>query len=342
MAKKIIIGIHGLGNKPRPRLLEHWWKRAIREGLQNIGCGHLKIHFKMIYWADILHERPRRLWIRDVDHPLCIEEPYRRAEKKSVQQPGRFKKAMARFIEKLLDLVFLNKDMTVNFEIVTAKIIERYFKDLKPYYSGEKFRNTDRLVRDEIRDRLASVLKKHRRKDILLIAHSMGSVISYDVLTKTVPHINIHSLVTLGSPLGLPQIVARIFSELKEMDAGITKLKTPENILYHWHNLSDLEDKVALDHTLADDYGANSRGTAPRDVIIKNNFETNGVSNPHKAYGYVRNPEMSRIIEAFLAEGKANWLSRKYCAVKDWMGTLFMGKSKEKTNSKITEVNDES
>ena len=29
----VIIGIHGLGNKPSPPLLAKWWKEAIREGL---------------------------------------------------------------------------------------------------------------------------------------------------------------------------------------------------------------------------------------------------------------------------------------------------------------------
>ena len=34
---KIIIGIHGLGNKSRKALLEEWWKASIEEGLINIG-----------------------------------------------------------------------------------------------------------------------------------------------------------------------------------------------------------------------------------------------------------------------------------------------------------------
>ena len=28
---KVIIGVHGLGNKPRERVLEIWWKASIRE-----------------------------------------------------------------------------------------------------------------------------------------------------------------------------------------------------------------------------------------------------------------------------------------------------------------------
>jgi triacylglycerol esterase/lipase EstA (alpha/beta hydrolase family) len=62
---------------------------------------------------------------------------------------------------------------------------------------------------------LAETLVKHRRKKILLIAHSMGSIIAWDVLTKMVPQIKIHTLVTIGSPLGNPVVRSRILSDIK-------------------------------------------------------------------------------------------------------------------------------
>ena len=41
---KIIIGIHGLGNKPNALTLAHWWNAAINEGLNN----HRQILEKML------------------------------------------------------------------------------------------------------------------------------------------------------------------------------------------------------------------------------------------------------------------------------------------------------
>ena len=35
--KKIIIGVHGLGNKPPADVLEKWWAASIQEGLAAIG-----------------------------------------------------------------------------------------------------------------------------------------------------------------------------------------------------------------------------------------------------------------------------------------------------------------
>ena len=55
---KVIIGIHGLGNKPPKPLLKKWWKASIDEGLQKAGKTDLKYQFEMVYWADILHKKP--------------------------------------------------------------------------------------------------------------------------------------------------------------------------------------------------------------------------------------------------------------------------------------------
>ncbi len=91
MSKLIIIGIHGLGNKPPRRLLERWWKRAVREGLDNIGSRRAAIPFVMVHWADILYERSLKPWIWDEEHPLYLDEPYRVGEKKPVEQPRKIR-----------------------------------------------------------------------------------------------------------------------------------------------------------------------------------------------------------------------------------------------------------
>ena len=40
--KKVIIGIHGLANKPEKKYLEPWWKSAILEGLEKIAARKMK------------------------------------------------------------------------------------------------------------------------------------------------------------------------------------------------------------------------------------------------------------------------------------------------------------
>ena len=71
---KIIIAIHGLGNKPPQDILKKWWKMAISEGLKHIGHFRLFFKFEFIYWADILHTNPLDPQIKDKDDPLYLDE----------------------------------------------------------------------------------------------------------------------------------------------------------------------------------------------------------------------------------------------------------------------------
>ena len=82
----------------------------------------------------------------------------------------------------------------------------------------------------------------------------------------------------------------------------------------NWFNFSDLEDKVAINYDLADDYAPSLSGIKITDFEIYNNYEINNERNPHKAFGYLRTPQLSEKIDEFLMEGKNkinNWLTRK-------------------------------
>ena len=50
---KVIIGRHGLANKPKKQVLSDWWEDAIKEGLSvNCGISNPGFQFIMVYWAD--------------------------------------------------------------------------------------------------------------------------------------------------------------------------------------------------------------------------------------------------------------------------------------------------
>ena len=187
------------------------------------------------------------------------------------------------------------------FERITDHIIRRYFEDLDTYYKAtiQDSQNNEFLAKDIMRTELAKVLYKHRKKKILLIAHSMGSIIAYDVLTQMVPYIEIDTLVTIGSPLGIPIIIRKILAEQKDSTLK-DKPKTPDNIVNAWYNFSDLKDKVVLDYTLANDYEKNPRGVGAIDKVVFNNYEIASERNPHKSYGYLRTPELAEVIHRFL------------------------------------------
>ncbi len=333
--KKIIIGIHGLGNKVPKSLLEKWWRLAIAEGLEKIDKPNEDIPFKIVYWADILHPDPLDPEIKDSENPLYVDEPYLSAKGKENPAESEFQIKLLHYLEGQIDKIFLNDDLTINFKNVTDSFIRRYFQDLAAYYGDSHVSaiDPDISVKEEIQKRLIRVLEKYKKYDIMLISHSMGSIVAFDVLWEHSDKLNIETFVTIGSPLGLPVIVSRVFEVQKMVNKRIKKPHAPECIDGNWFNLSDLEDKVALDHTLGNDYASNSMGVKVEDFNVVNNYEVNGERNPHKSFGYLRTPEFAVIVDKFLKRrGRIRayrYLSKKIIYGMDIIKKLIKGEKDE-------------
>lgn len=307
--QKIIIGIHGLGNKPAKWLLKKWWKQSIYQGLKSAGYPRPFIKFKLVYWANHIYPKALNPLITDKKHALYLEDPYTRCKTSSAQI--RFKKLKIKFLEKLeniLDNIFFKKQSIVNLDLIADVLLKHFFRDLYLYYHQEEVtdKKTGLTVKQAIRKELEKILTKYQNKQILLIAHSMGSIIAYDVLTHTRPRIKVQVLMTIGSPLGLPVIMKKAFQELKQNYSKNKRLPVPDTVTRHWYNLSDLDDRVSINYNLADDYKTNSRQVRPVDLQVINSYRYKDIINPHKSYGYLQTPEAAKIIHEFLGEARDN------------------------------------
>ena len=310
---RVIIGIHGLGNKPPAKVLEIWWKASIREGLKKIEKPIKYFNFKMAYWSHCLYRTPMNSAIRDSKSMLYIKEPYVRYNgKQHEEKSNALRKKILHNLEAGMEKLFLNEDLTVNYSSINDFIIHHFFSDFEKYYNADCIIATEqnRKARDAIDEHLADLLYKNRKNKILLIAHSMGSVIAYHVLTEVVPSIPVDTLVTIGSPLGLPVIKSKIVAESRVKSPDGIRLKTPENIISNWYNLADLKDKIAIDYTLSDDYEKNSRNVRVIDKVVNNNYEYRKNKNHHKSFGYLRANEMAEIISDFLIGDRKGLLGR--------------------------------
>ncbi len=309
---KVILGIHGLGNKPSSTLLEKWWEASMNEGITILGKPVPDIHFKLIYWADVFYEKPLDENIQDLDDPLYLDERYTPAPLNDKKEDHSVRQKVLDILEKELDRIFLNDDLSINFSSIADSIIHRYFKELDEYYSKDLLVHGQdgKRARDIIRERLAEALEEYQEDDILLIGHSMGSIIAYDAVQNRVPDIDIHTLVTMGSPLGFPVIMGKIAADRNLELPRMNKLKTPESVKKKWFNLSDLEDRIALIYRLSENFDANRSGVRVTDFIVHNNYEINGERNPHKSFGYLRTPEMAGIIYDFLLDRNMHEFSR--------------------------------
>ncbi|HUX95732.1 MAG TPA: hypothetical protein VMV47_08365 [Bacteroidales bacterium] len=298
----VIIGIHGLGNKPPKPLLEHWWKLAVTEGLRNNKYNTVLPEFEMVFWADIIHDKALSESDKDINSLYYIDEEYTEAPANFLVTEHSTRKKLVDFLGKQLNRIFLNDDLTLNYSFITDAIVDKYFKDLEVYYMGNCTSEDGHSckVNDLIKKRLLKILEEHRNDDIMLISHSMGSIIAYDVLTFSAPHIRINTFITMGSPLGLPVVISKIAAEQRQQGNKDNLMTTPSCIIKNWFNFSDILDKVALNYKLSDDFTENNHGVKPVDFMVVNDYEINGFRNPHKSFGYLRTPEFSKILNDFI------------------------------------------
>jgi hypothetical protein len=300
--RKIIIGIHGLSNKPPQKLLAKWWRKSIREGLHRHHSVLKNFSFRMVYWADIIYEKPQDSTIIDLNHPRHLDEPY--VPFQSAQNPskGSWGKILFDRFENVIDDLFLSKNSWVNLGYIADQVIRRKYKDLDIYYrqdllTGEV--NSESLAREVIRKRLRNILLAHKGKKIMLIAHSMGSIIAYDVLYELKKEIEIETFVTIGSPLGLPMIISKFFEEHQIEYDSSTKRPTPEG-LKSWYNFADIDDGIASNDDLSNEFAPNSAGVSPIDSNIYNDYKNWKTKNAHKSFGYLRTQEISKVVFDFL------------------------------------------
>ena len=73
---KVIIGIHGLGNKPPLHILKKWWEMSLEDGLKGINHPFPMNDFHLVYWANFIYSEPLDLQEKDKEQNrrLCKKE----------------------------------------------------------------------------------------------------------------------------------------------------------------------------------------------------------------------------------------------------------------------------
>lgn len=324
--ENVIIGIHGLGNKPPKKLLENWWKKSMIEGLKTNEFNTYLPKFELVYWADILYDKALDLSEKDISNPFFLEEKYVEASNYFSDENHETREKIIDYLGLQLNRVFLNDDLSLNYTYITDAIVHRYFRDLEAYYAEEPGLSEvgqSTRTRKLIRERLITVLEKYRGFNIMLVSHSMGSIIAYDVLKFHVADIRINTFVTIGSPLGLPVIVSKIASEQKHLNLEESQVSTPAAVYGNWFNFADILDKVAFNFRLDDDFIENQHGIKPIDYLVVNNYEINNNRNPHKSFGYLRTPEFSVKLSEFVLSEKITFFKKLIRKSKNFVNRLL-------------------
>jgi hypothetical protein len=264
----IVVYVHGNGNKVRAELLKLQWDLALFG--RDVGDDS-----RMAYWAPLLHPEP----LPDPEFDEIGQPTSPALESTEVHEtpetlvtaaveatdgelPGELE-AYAREMAYTAEALVEGEELDQAGDGVTPEalplpraaririfeqLVRVTFKDVHAYF----FRGFAERMRAVVRATIADI-----DEPFILVAHSLGTVIAYDVLREEASRsLQVPLLITVGSPLGVREI----------QDLVANPLGVPSGV-GAWLNASDARDIVALDHTLRPEYVPADRIT---DVMVVN------------------------------------------------------------------------
>jgi len=229
-----VLFVHGLDNKPEADYLYKLWKRKLahEDGPDLDGNG---VEAAMAYWADVFYPSP--------DTNLAAYESAAGDIETLDEGPtpplvlNRFPPDHAARVRRLADKVGVDpeapSDHGPSAEEVAAvrqervpvpewlrkRIMARFVRDAHHYFFNQESiprPGARYLARDELRKRFLDGLKAGAgNRPLVVLSHSMGTIIAYDCLMHEADCPEVDGLMTVGSPLGLEgSVTAGIVSAL--------------------------------------------------------------------------------------------------------------------------------
>jgi hypothetical protein len=298
--------IHGIANKPEENKLKKIWLDALSSDLLNNGdgidLGAVGVTTSMIYWADVLYDKPDEILQESVNNFESVEE----VADKSVADPdmswrenlkGKEKELTDSLAAKLSFDVLVNDDFKPSEQdvdrsleriplpwFIKRRMMKWLLKDVHHYLFNYDFSPRTGVtykVQDEIRQRVLKKLNEVKTDNHIVVSHSMGTVIIYDCLKRVPECPAINSLMTIGSPLGIDEVQDKFAPEWTRNDGF------PEKLKGKWLNVYDMLDPVTgFDGNIANDYKKD--GNEVIEVINEQNWG----SWRHNITNYLSEPKL--------------------------------------------------
>lgn len=282
------------GKNPKPPAAQHQkllW-RTLLEGVRRAepetasDLSQYAQNFKLIAWNYIyyLNNKDINSELTWVDVLINQHGP----TKQDINEANAWHRKLDRMLYTIVDYLPCLLYFTPKALRLTAQEITRYFQNRN---------NIACEIRELLKQELRPMLKNNEK--VLLIGHSLGSVIAYDALWE-LSHLErlpgkIDLFLTLGSPLGMNYVQRRLMGNHLS-----GKQKYPTNIR-QWVNISSVGDMTALDRIFADDF-APMISLGIIDIIedhcdgIYNFYRNENGLNCHRSYGYLVNPAMGKVV----------------------------------------------
>ena len=167
-------------------------------------------------------------------------------------------------------------------------VIERFLTDVAYYLDVPPIRT---LVLDIVLGEVRKAAATHDQ--VVVLAHSLGSVVGYDLFDALHDSVDVPLFITAGCPLGLPAVQRNLLPTVRS--AGKRAGPEVQGAPVPWLNAFDVRDFVALVHPLANCYAGRLQEE-----------QTLNPSDPHAIQDYLADPDVARPIGRALA-GKRPW-----------------------------------
>jgi len=288
------------GKNPKPPVEQHknlLW-RVLVEGVKRASpdlvtsLEQFKNNFDVASWNYLYYKETKDI-NRDLPWIDALQNQHAPTEK-DIEEANSTHYHLLRILYSIVDYLPFLLHLVPGTLKSTAEEVRRYFKN-EDYIASN--------IRNVLKDQLRPLLKNNEK--VLLIGHSLGSVIAYDTLWELSHQEHIHSKVdlflTLGSPLGMNYVQSR----LKGSDYE-NEMKYPANIK-RWVNVAAEGDITALDREFADDFSEMKTLGLVDDIEdhcrgIYNFFRNDEGLNAHRSYGYLVNPAVGKVIADWCRE----------------------------------------
>ena len=303
--RRHLVLVHGHGEKPLAGELENLWRSAIAQGIERDHGRKLaslpKVTVSFVYYGDLTRGMRRRLSETDevmdlTDRYTALEELSARASTKAFRSGSYHRMKRRSGIGKLAMDIAAPIARGLRLDL---PLIRRVSPELGHYFEDAAYATSLRArVEEVLRPALAG------GDDVVVLAHCLGSVIAYDCLWEmsrgALPcDRKVRSLITLGSPLAIDAVRARLRGAQEAMDR-----RYPGNIA-NWFNLAAQDDYICHDPTVYNDFQpmiGHRMISRLEDIGIFNFAQRFGRSNPHCDLGYLIHPHTARLL--------ADWLRR--------------------------------
>ncbi|MFE4824059.1 hypothetical protein ACFRFU_48515 [Streptomyces sp. NPDC056704] len=275
-----LVSVHGIGQQyAGERQLHAAWHPALTDGLTRAGAPPLPVSdLECAFYGDLFRTAGRTLAVQDPpldasdiaeglesDLLLALWVEAARTDEAVLPPDARTLARTPGTVQRALNALSRSRF----FAGVALRTLVADLKQVRAYL-------TDPVVHAAVQQRLADRIAPDTR---VLVAHSLGTVVAYEALCAH-PEWPVRTLVTLGSPLGIRNLV---FERLRVPGDG--KPGDWPGSVEQWTNIADEGDVVALQKDLRPLFG-------PR---VEGHLVRNG-ARAHDATRYLNTPQAGRAV----------------------------------------------